>query len=102
MTTNEKLAEIAGLELTLYVLHGTLKHYIIKGKPYHHYCFEEEWLPRQRIEQAMIVFLEWLNQNIDISNADEWRVRIGQIVFSAGAPAELAEAICTAIEESEK
>jgi len=99
---NEKLAEIAGLELKkdFKICRGMLKNdvYLIGDK---YYCKVYDWLPRQKVEQAILVWFGFKNDfppNYEPHILDA----ITSSLMTLNNPEELAEAICTVIEEAGK
>jgi len=103
--TNEKLAEIAGLELNDDYSKAT-KHkeaaYLLNGK---FYCWARFWLPRQKIEQALMVFFGFAHQmevSRNVNPVYEVRNKIADALMYCRKLEKLAEAICSIVEEVEK
>jgi len=112
--TNADFAEIAGLKKLINngLLYKGVDYYDSNNK---YLCSEEKWLPRLKIEQAELVLQAWLDKDgyrsysaYYANHSREHRIDLettgkdGAEIVGTGISKELAEAICTAVEEAGK
>lgn len=99
MMTNEKFAKIAGLEKDTFPGYQMKDPYYLKDNK--QYCLVSDFLPRQKVEQAIAVWFGFKNDfppNYEPHILDA----ITSSLMTLNNPEELAEAICTVIEEAGK
>lgn len=110
MTTNEKLAEVAGLKMVHVPVSGDIYH-----KNGEYYCYKSDWQPDQKIEQAMMVLQGWLDVDgyrsysaYFANHSREHRIDLettgenGAEIIGTGIKTTFAQAICKAVEEAIK